>query len=483
MYDSFFSKLTSIIDKAILNKNVELAMSGMSSYCNVKYKYNQDYCDDHIENQIVNIGRFVLKNQKSFKSDETNKNLILFYDGFGYNTRGLAIIYLKALIRLGYEIAYITDINSKGNQKDIIEILEGGKHTVNYIDKKCAYKKQIRIINDLFLKYKPSRAFFYTYPDDIAAAAVFSHYENKVTRFQINLTDHAFWIGKCAMDVCIEFREYGESISKYYRYISDEKIVLLPYYPYYNKKIQFEGFDFDNSDRKKIIFSGGSLYKTLGGNNKYYSMIDSILKKYTNTIFLYAGTGDSTKINELMKKWPERVYHIDERQDLYELMKHIDVYVNTYPISGGLMTQYAAIAGKVPLILNDNSDKDSDGILINQDNLNIEFKDIESLICEVGKLINNEKYKKSKENIMKKSVITEEEFTYKLSLIVSQKNDRLSDIKKIDTFNFRNEYKKLFTYEKLADTAISIQNRKIIKYFPALFLTKAYTILKSKICK
>jgi nitrogen regulatory protein PII len=43
---------------------------------------------------------------------------------------------LKALIRLGYEIAYITDINSKGNQKDIIEILEGGKHTVNYIDKK-----------------------------------------------------------------------------------------------------------------------------------------------------------------------------------------------------------------------------------------------------------------------------------------------------------------------------------------------------------
>jgi hypothetical protein len=53
---------------------------------------------------------------------------------------------------------------------------------------------------------------------------------------------------------------------------------------------------------KKIIFSGGSLYKTLGGNNKYYSMIDSILKKYTNTIFLYAGTGDSTKINELMKK-------------------------------------------------------------------------------------------------------------------------------------------------------------------------------------
>jgi hypothetical protein len=62
----FFSKLTSIIDKAILNKNVELAMSGMSSYCNVKYKYNQDYCDDHIENQIVKHWQVCIEESKEF---------------------------------------------------------------------------------------------------------------------------------------------------------------------------------------------------------------------------------------------------------------------------------------------------------------------------------------------------------------------------------------------------------------------------------
>lgn len=74
----------------------------------------------------------------------------------------------------------------------------------------------------------------------------------------------------------------------------------------------------------KRLFSGGALYKTFGGENKYYDIIDNILKKYKEVVFWYAGSGDDSKLKELMKKYPGRIFHTLERNDLFKHYSIVD---------------------------------------------------------------------------------------------------------------------------------------------------------------
>lgn len=41
---------------------------------------------------------------------------------------------------------------------------------------------------------------FYTTPNDVAGALVFNRFKDLVTRIQIDLTDHAFWLGINSVD-------------------------------------------------------------------------------------------------------------------------------------------------------------------------------------------------------------------------------------------------------------------------------------------
>lgn len=59
---------------------------------------------------------------------------------------------------------------------------------------------------------------------------------------------------------------------------------------------------------------------------------------------------------------------------------------------GGLMMQYAAMSGVLPLTLRHNSD--GDGILLNQKDLGIEFDDLQSFRAEIDRLMTDSDYKK-----------------------------------------------------------------------------------------
>ena len=52
-------------------------------------------------------------------------------------------------------------------------------------------------------------------------------------------------------------------------------------------------------------------------------------------------------------------------------MEKCTLYLNTYPMFGGLMMRYAAMAGKIPITLKHG--KDADGILIDQSKRKIEY--------------------------------------------------------------------------------------------------------------
>ena len=180
----------------------------------------------------------------------------------------------------------------------------------------------------------------------------------------------------------------------------------------------------EKKDKTKVIFSGGALYKTFSGDNLFYTTIDDILSQEKNVYFWYAGNGDDSKIKVLKEKFPKRVFFTKERKDLYQLLCNCDVYYSTYPICGGLMFQYAAIAGKVPLTLKNS--EITDGFLLKQKDLHIEFLSPDDLKEECIHLLTDEVYCKNRSEEMKCAVISKEKFDSLVKQLVLrniEKND------------------------------------------------------------
>ena len=122
--------------------------------------------------------------------------------------------------------------------------------------------------------------------------------------------------------------------------------------------------------------------------------------------FLYAGNGDDSELKKLVKSFPDRVHHMQERQDLYQVMENISVYLNTYPMIGGLMMQYAAKAGIVPVTYRpQRADMDAEGILLNQDS--VEYESIEKVILEIDNLLSDREYHEKRAKLPEQDKVNE----------------------------------------------------------------------------
>lgn len=462
-------KLKTIAKKNIATGRYNKALAAISACANFYYTHNQKYTDEELEQMLITLGKTLFK-PTAVKND-TSEKTVLFYDGFGLDTRGLALIFLKAIVRNGYKLIYVTTDSAEGNQPEIKKVLDGEDVEWIYLPTASGFVAWANCIFTAFETFTPDAAFFYTTPADVAATAVFNLYEGKVKRFQIDLTDHAFWLGKYAFDYCIALRDVGSKIAINYRGIDKEKIVMLPYYANIDYSVPFGGFNFPTEGRR-IIFSGGALYKTLGDkDNAYYKMVDYLLANHADIIFLYAGFGDDSELKKIIEKFPDRAYHIAERKDLFQVMKQCVFYLNTYPMFGGLMMNFAASAGKLPLTLKHNND--ADGLLFNQSELQIEYDTKEELLRDADRLLNDAEYLSLREEKLKGCVITEERFEKNLkNLINSGATEFDVYTEAIDTSEFRAEYDKRFALFKEALRILTTKNcRPLMFNFPFVFFT------------
>lgn len=459
-------KLKNGLNNEICRGRYEEALQLMEVTCHLLYEYNQSYKDSEIEEWLSEIAKNISNNRTLKWADD---NTILFYDGFGFSTRGLAGIYLKALCKIG-KVIYLVDASRKSQVSNLLTIMEKNKGTVMFMDEK-EHLSKINFIENIIEQYIPGHVFMYTRPNDVDIPIVLQHYEGMIKRYQVNLTDHAYWLGVNSFDYCIEFRDYGTSISHHYREISKEKLIKLPFYPIIDYEMKFQGYPIDfNENKYRLVFSGGSLQKTLGADNKYYHIIDQLLEKYPDIVFWYAGRGNSTELDKIIKKYPNRIIHTDERDDLYQVLKKCCFYLNTYPIVGGLMFQYAAMAGKVPMTL--KYDEISDGFLANQNNLGIEYYSEEELLAEIDKMLSHPDYHKRKEEYLTKSVMTETEFDAQLkNLVHNGKTIYPVTVYSVDTSRFRGEYLKRLSKAKIDMCVVKRGNPIVIKY-----LSKEYFI-------
>lgn len=474
--ETIVGKLKRIASASIKKENFRKALDAVTAASFILEEYNQYYVDEELEGFVKEISGKLVK--PDYGPEDGDGSTILFYDSFGFDVRALALVYMHALADLGYRVIYITKIESKDSQIELHEAVKHGNVIWNYVSYENR-EQEVKDIAALFNKYRPAKAFLYSTPDDAAAMAVFYAYQGIVERFKINLTDHAFWLGHDVFDYNLEFRNYGACVSVKYRGVPEDKEIIMPFYPYHRAQ-EFQGLPFDPSG-KKIVFSGGSVYKTLGDpENRYYVILDKLLSQHEDLVFLYAGTGDDSEIRKLQDKFPGRVYRIDERKDLFELMEQCTFYLNTFPFIGGLMMQFAVDAKKVPLTLKKEGASDENKeILIRQDS--VEYDDVDSLVAEADRLLTDEEYRMKRGEELKADLISPSDFAKELrNALTDHRTKYQVSIKDTDTTEFRKQYIIRFSEKTFRQVIASGNKKTLIQDFPGLFVKKVWNKVVKK---
>lgn len=468
-------KIQRKLKKDFTHKKMNAVLAEVATLAEIYYEWNQFYYDDELERIYSFAARYMLKGfTKGWDNKKRIKKIILYCDTFGNDTRGLSLMYLKALLALNYKVIYVTRSDKRDSQPVLKKTLQEKDIIYKYMDFTVSYVIQIKTLNDIIQRYRPDIAFLYTRPYDVAVFAVFSQYKGKIERYKINLTDHAFWLGKSSFDYCVEFRNYGASISYFKRKIEKKRLIALPYYPYQDKNIIFDGLPFDEDT--KFVFSGGALYKTLGEGNKYYKMVEHILQVDNAIRFVYAGSGDDSQLRIISKRFPGRVVHIPERKDFIELIRRCVFYLNTYPTVGGQMMQYCALAGKLPITLRHN--QASGGLLLNQKEIAIEFDSLEEIYAEIDRLLSDEHYRHEREKGLKGCVINESEFQKALALMINTHSTMYKlEYMNIDTSEIAREYRFRFREDVFVNAIAKKRHMSLFFKFPLYFL-KRYWKLK-----
>ena len=469
------NELKRLKKKILKSQSLEKYLTLVNVYSKIAYEYSQFYCDTEIEDSLNKKSSMYFEN---VVFDNPKQDTIMFFDSFGDDVRGLAAIYLRALIQLNKTLIYVVDERAKDTTPEITKLLAENEVSIVYFSSHCSYCAQVKRITEIVSQYSPGVIFEYIFPDDVAPIFVFNRL-TKVKRYLINLTDHAFWIGLKSFDYCIEFRDFGANVSTQFRGISKEKDLLLPYYPYVkNTEMRKLPFDIENV---RVVVSGGALYKTFSEDNKYYLIIEYILKKYEDTIFLFIGNGDTSSINSLKNMFPNRVFHMNERDDFYEIIKRSYVYINTYPLIGGLMTQYSAMAGKIPVTLLFEGEKCD--VLFKWEELPYISFEFKTIIEEIDKIFTDKAYKKTLETDLNTLVVTETKFNNALEYLVE--NDKSIYSAHLVPFNIKEVSKKFleklngYDFDEYFSNKITRKrNWRILYLYPVCFLKKIKSLRK-----
>lgn len=343
---SIYNSLISHAEKYVREKNYLKALRELRASAKWAYNFNDFYFDCKAENLLKQIA------EENFKECQLVpiKGRYILLDTNCTDNRGLVQQYQDAIKAQGKDLFYIRlDRNEDKCKKLLLNIREYSRgRLLSFRGHKLNDLQQAAEIIAVVKEYRPERIFLHLMPWDVVSLMVV-HTMKGVLVYNINLTDHAYWLGASFIDYNIEFRAYGKTVSLEKRFLKPEQLLELPFYPIISQAINFVGFP-NLPDDAIIVFTGGAPYKMMDKNDFFFlHILDGILSLAPQIVVLIAGFPNG---NDLLNKkktrmrYGDRVYNIGIRQDINEVFKRCDIYCGTYPITGGLMAQYAASNGK-----------------------------------------------------------------------------------------------------------------------------------------
>lgn len=403
-----------------------------------KYYLNDILCDDDLEHFLCEIACLI--NTVIYEPEKRDKKVVVFYDQVSLYGRVLSRVYLEGLNSIkDIKLIYIS-YKHRAENDYLYKYCENNGIEYYDIGKRYSYVSLLKLIN-LFKDIKPDIVLSQNHADDFVGVIANLCLEKKARRYLINITDHAFWIGKTAYDKIIEFRDFGAYVSTSLRNIPETSLIKLPYYAA-DLNVPFQGFPFD-AKNKRVVLSGGSLYK-VQGSDLFFDVIKHILDNYDDTVFYFLGNGCKDYVFEKLndKRYLNRVFVDNERMDLDEVIKRSYIYVNTYPLIGGLMTLYSMKNGVVPftLVATDSPANDIRDFVVS-DKYIFYYEDMDSLIKAIDSVMRDTQKHQNLCRFVKKYGVNKSLFNISLgNLISKEKTDFLINIRDMDYSKQRKMY-------------------------------------------
>lgn len=402
------------------NNNIEATLATYRNAAAVMYTYQLILSDPEIDMELKRIGeRFTIG-----ETDEKKAVSIIFYDSCCDDQLVLGRQYCKALLNLNISFVYIGMGNPERIPHTYKEMLASERAYMHFIPREATYTYKIQQIQKYLGMYKATTALLQMDNCDVSGVAVWSNI-NIINRYYINHGDEQFWLGANVVDRLINFRNMGVNTAIKFRGIDKKKNCIIPYYPIIRTE-QFEGLREVNDKEYKIIYSGGRFEKIYSEDFRFFRMVVDILNENPNAVFLFSGSGDPLPLKELIEKSKvqDRFFVISYRKDLTELLKHVNVFLATYPVSGGLMVQYAANACVPVVELAGNAGSRARDFLpkLNK-NIELTFDTEQEVLTTIKQYLNDDELSKSVGGKISLGLITEEEFTRLLYDVVFNNQD------------------------------------------------------------
>lgn len=432
---STYDKIKKRAEKKFQAGDIVSSIKDISLAAHVAYLFNFIFRDDELEELISKISDKVINKQDiEIKRNDSSQKYV-FIDSFGLPNKGLTQQYLRALISMNVPFLYILNGNTDENNEIIKEIQSYSKGEVFHALGKNELERITHIYSKI-INYQPNALLFHISPWDVVATTVLYAISDAIKKFNINLTDHAFWLGAGNFDYNLEFRDYGATISYEKRGFQQSQIIINPFYPIIPNS-EFQGFP-KESENKIILFSGGNYNKIYGENGEFMYMMKEVLEQNPNAVILFAGMGINKRpLEKFIKRFHlnSHLLLLGERRDIDKVFENCDIYLNTYPTSGGLMSQYAAFFGKPIVSFSPINDSDiiENFIFVNSNpEVKLTFQKKEDYYSQIRKLINDIQYRQETGKKIKDALTTKESFDAKVNDILINPIYSNFNIKKID---------------------------------------------------
>ena len=399
---------------------IKEALKDIATASRWAYEFNHIYTDSDADQLLKKISEACID---AIRIDEPRADHCVMINSFLCDNRGLSQQYLRAMMSQNMQILVVH--TKRGGRveeyKDTMaELYAYGKAKIISYDKRIDVIEQARKIVAEIDSFSPANIFFHLAPWDVVALIACSAV-NGAKKYNINLTDHAFWLGASFFDHNLEFRPYGMTVSLEKRGIEKDKELALPYYPITPMSSEFVGLPITPDNAIKVL-TGGAIYKMLGKDDIFFKMMERILSISPNVYILVAGFDKNSYFEEKITKLSggERIQLIGVRNDIDAVFEHCDIYLGTYPISGGLMTQYAAKHALPVIAYHEEGDVMNaiEEVLNYYQNDFKSFTDLEKFTLYSERLIKSEDFRKSQGKLLKDGMMDEKRFNYEFANIL-----------------------------------------------------------------
>lgn len=463
--------------RASIDKNAyDLAVDCMKTACALAKNYYLCYEDDTLEDMVAELAESQIKVGHIKTTDR-----IVFYDTHTTDNIALTQQYLGALISWNIPFMYITTKSLKNRSAALIrgQMESVNNVTVCEIPVSMVDIQKAQFICDRVTEYAPSHALIQTTSDDVAGVMAWAALK-ETQRFYIDLSDHSFWLGAKIFDYFITFRNCGYNICLDKRNICGDKVFIQPFYPTTISK-PFQGFPTGSEKRVKLL-SGGRLEKIYGRGEAYFRMVKKILDENKNVSFYFVGggafgkLGQTSYVKKMIKKYQlgERFYVLGFRNDIIELFHKVDVYIGTYPIGCGLMTQIAA-SNNLPVVQYASpglSDKLSEFLLPEEGDCDqIVYLDEKLFLAQVKEYVEDENERKRSGIRLSQRVMPKAVFDVQLHEIVyALKSEHTVKRYEYDCDKLRKNQIEIENHCSHSYARILIKNKYIRKKEPFLYI-------------